>query len=48
MFVLKLNHKIYVKISEYSVYHLNTCECTCTENGKKFSISEEHEVEKIF
>lgn len=47
MFVLKFNHKTYVKVCEHPSYP-NEYECTSTENGETVIISNDSEVEKIF
>ncbi len=47
MFILKYNHKTYVKVCEHPSYP-NEYKCTDTENGETAIISEECDVEKIF
>ena len=47
MFILKFNHKTYVKVCEHPSYP-NEYSCTCIENGEMAIISDDSEVEKIF
>lgn len=47
MFILKFNHKTYVKVCEHPSYP-NEYRCTSIENGEIVIISDDSEVEKIF
>lgn len=47
MFILKFNHKTYVKICEHPSYP-NEYRCTSIENGQIAIISDDSEVEKIY
>lgn len=47
MFVLKFNHKTYVKVCEHPSYP-NEYRCTSIENGETVIISDDSEVEKIY
>ena len=47
MFILKSNHKTYVKVCEHPSYY-NEYRCTFIENGEIVIISDDSEVEKIF
>ena len=47
MFILKFNHKTYVKVCEHPCYP-NEYRCTSIENGESAIISDDSEVEKIF